>query len=81
MASKITEQQREELKASRGQPVPVEDDQARKLYYLVEADYLHTSHEHLKALVQAGIGANHVPAAEAESELRRYADQLARKHA
>jgi hypothetical protein len=81
MASKITKQQREDLNASHGQPVPVEDDEGHKVYYLVEADYLHTSHEQLKALIQEGINAKHVPAEEAEGELRRYADRLASKHA
>jgi hypothetical protein len=81
MASKITPQQRDDLHASHGQPVAVEDDQEHKVYYLVGADYLHTSHEQLKALIQEGINANHVPAEEAESELRRYADRLASKRA
>jgi hypothetical protein len=81
MASKITKQPRDDLHASHGQPVPVEDEEGRKVYYLVEADYLHTSSEHLKALIQEGVDANHVPADEAEGELRRYADRLAMKHA
>ena len=81
MASKITEQQRDEIRASNGQPVAVEDDEAKKVYYLVEADYLHMSHEQLKVLIQAGIDANHIPAEEAEAELRRYADQFPSKHA
>jgi len=76
MGSKITPQQREDLNASHGQPVPVEDDEARKVYYLVEADYLHTSHEHLQALIQQGINARHIPADQAEAELRRYAAAL-----
>ena len=79
MATKITQQQRDDLNASHGQPVPVEDEEGQKVYFLVEADYLHTSHEQLKALIQEGINANHVPAGEAEGELRRYADQLASK--
>ena len=81
MASKITKQQRDDLHASHGQPVPVEDEEGCKVYYLVEADYLHTSSEQLKALIQEGVDANHVPADEAEDELRRYADRLAMKHA
>jgi hypothetical protein len=81
MASKITPQQRDDLNASHGQPVLVEDEEGQKVYYLVEADYLHTSHEHLKALIQEGINANHVPAEEAEGALRRYADRLANKRA
>lgn len=81
MASKITKQQRDDLQASHGQPVPVEDDEGHKVYYLVEADYLHTSHEQLKALIHEGINANHVPAEEAERDLRSYADRLASKHA
>jgi hypothetical protein len=81
MASKITKQQREDLNASNGQPVPVEDDEGNKVYYIVEADYLHTSHEQLKALIQEGINSKHVPAEEAEAELRRYADRLASKNA
>jgi hypothetical protein len=81
MASKITKQQRDDLHASHGQPVPVEDEEGHKLYYLVEADYLHTNHEQLQALIQEGINARHIPADEAESELRRYADRLASKHA
>jgi hypothetical protein len=81
MASKITKQQRDDLTASHGQPVPVEDDEGHKVYYLVEADYLHASREQLKALIQEGINALHVPADEAEGELRRYADRLAGKHA
>jgi hypothetical protein len=81
MVSKITQQQRDDLNASHGQPVPVEDEEGHKVYYLVEADYLHTSHEQLKALIQEGINANHVPAEEAEGELQRYADQLDSKHA
>ena len=35
----------------------------------------------LKTLIQEGIDANHIPADEAEPELQRYADRLARKHA
>ncbi len=81
MASKITKQQRDDLNASHGQPVPVEDEEGHKVYYLVGADYLHTSHEQLKALIQEGINSNHVSADEAEDELRRYADRLASKHA
>jgi hypothetical protein len=81
MASKITQQQCDDLNASHGRPVPVEDDEGHKLYFLVEADYLHSSHEQLKALIQEGTSAPHGPADEAEAELRRYADQLARKPA
>lgn len=81
MASKITKQQRDDLNASHGQPVPVEDDEGHKVYYLVEADYLHTSREQLKTLIQEGINANHVPANDAEAELRYYADRPAPKHA
>ena len=81
MASKITKQQRDDLNASHGQPVPVEDEEGHKVYYLVEADYLHTSREQLKALIQEGINANHFPADEAEAELQRYADGLVPKHA
>lgn len=79
MASKITQQQRAEVLASHGQPVVVEDDEAQKIYYLVAADYLHTSHEQLKALIEEGIQSRRVPAEEAEDDLRRYADQLASK--
>ena len=81
MASKITNQQRDALNASHGQPVPVEDDEGRKVYFLVAADYLHTSHEQLKGLIQGGINSNHIPAKIAEDELRRYADQLDNKPA
>jgi hypothetical protein len=81
VASKITRQQREDLHASHGQPVPVEDDEGHKVYYLVEADYLHTSREQLQAQIQEGIDAPHVPAEEAEDGLRRYAARLVRKHA
>jgi hypothetical protein len=81
MASKITKQQRDDLNASHGQPVPVEDEEGQKVYVLVDANYLHTSHEQLKALIYDGINANHVPADVAEAELRRYADGLASKHA
>lgn len=76
MASKITDQQRAEVLASRGQQVVVEDDQAHKIYYLVAADYLHANHEQLKVLIEEGIQSRHIPAMEAEVELRRYADQL-----
>jgi hypothetical protein len=81
MASKITKQQRDDLNASHGQPVPVEDEEGHRVYYLVEADYLHTSREQQRALIQEGINANHVLAEEAEPELRRHADRLASKHA
>lgn len=81
MATKITQQQRDDLNASHGQPIPVEDDEGHKVYYLVEADYLHTSYEQLKGLIQKGINANHIPAEDAEGELRLYADRLANKHA
>jgi hypothetical protein len=80
MALKITKQQRDELNASNGQPVLVEDDEAHKFYYLVDADYLHTNHEQLKALILEGINSNHIPADQVESELRRYADELVKKH-
>jgi hypothetical protein len=81
MPSKITKQQREDLNASHGQPVPVEDEEGHKVYYLVEADYLHTSREHLQALIEEGINSRHIPAEEAESELRSYADGLSSKRA
>jgi hypothetical protein len=81
MATKITPEQREDLYASRGQPVPVEDDEGRNVYYLVPADYLHASHKQLKALIQEGIDAKHVAAEVAEDELRRYAAQHADGHA
>ena len=77
MASKITKQQRDDLNASHGQPVPVEDEDGHTVYYRVDANYLHTSHEQLKTLIEAGINANHVPAEEAEAELQRHADRLA----
>ena len=73
MASTITKQQRDDLNASHGQPVPVEDDEGHKVYYLVQADYLHTSRKQLRSLIEEGINANHVPADEAEAELQRYA--------
>jgi hypothetical protein len=76
MATKITKQQRDELIASHGQPVPVEDDEGRRTYYLVDADYLHTNREHLKALIQEGIDSNHRSAEEVEGELRQYANRL-----
>jgi Mg2+ and Co2+ transporter CorA len=74
--NKITKQQRDELLASHGQPIPVEDEVAHKVYYLVDADYLHTSREHLKALIQEGVDASQRPAEEVEEELRQYADQI-----
>ena len=80
VASKLTKQQLDDLHASHGQPVPVEDDDGHKVYNFVEADYLHTSHEQLQALIQDGVNTRHLPAEEAELELRSYADQLARKH-
>jgi hypothetical protein len=81
MATKITQQQRDDIAASNGQPVPVEDDEGRTVGYLVAADYLHLSHEQFKSLIQEGINSPRVPAAEAEADLRRYADQLAAKRA
>jgi hypothetical protein len=81
MASKITQQQREDIAASNGRPVPIVDDDGHTVCYLVAADYLHISHEQLKALIDDGINAPHVPAEKAEGELRRYADQLAAKRA
>ena len=81
MAFKITQQQLDALNASHGEPVPLEDEEGRKDYYLVGASYLHTSREQLKALIQEGINSNHVPAEQAERDLRRYADRLDSKHA
>jgi hypothetical protein len=77
MAVKITKQQLDELIASHGQPVPVEDEEGRKRYYLVDADFFHMSHAQLKDLIEDAINSRHIPAADAERELRRYADQLA----
>ncbi len=79
MASKITHQQREHIYAGHGQPVPIEDEEGHRVYFLLGADYLHTSREQLKALVQEGINGRPIPATEAELELRSYADQLDRK--
>jgi hypothetical protein len=81
MASKITKQQREDLHASNGRPVPVEDDEGHKVYYLVEADYLHAGREQLQTLIHEGINAPHLRAEQAEAALRSYADRLARKKA
>lgn len=78
---KLTDQQREQLKASHGQPVMVEDDEAHKVYFLVDADYLHTNHQRLKTLIAEGINSKHVAAEIAEVELQSYADQLDIEHA
>ena len=81
MASKLTSQQREDLRASHGLPVVVEDDEAQKVYYLVDADYLHSNPEHLKNLILEGINSNHVDADIVEKRLRHFADNLDARNA
>jgi DNA-binding LacI/PurR family transcriptional regulator len=81
MALKMTSEQRDELIASHGQPVPVVDEQDQQIYYLVAADYLHASQEQLRALIEEGIASRRIPADEAEDHLRRYAEQLAARRA
>jgi len=92
MAAKLTNEMRIELAAHPGEAVPIVDEQANKVYFLVEEASLHhmqgltveqdeASRQRLKALLQEGIDADHVSAEEGEARIRRvvqgYADKIA----
>jgi hypothetical protein len=83
---------RDEIAAHPGKAVPVVDDQANKVYFLVEeASLLHMqglaaeqdeeSQRRLKALIQEGIDVDHVSGEEGEAAIRRivqtYSDKIA----
>jgi len=89
MNIRLSEEQRHALQASADQPLPVEDEQSRKVYYLLnEEAFLHlqglqSEHEHecqerLRGLIDEGIRSPGVPADEAFARLRAVADELTR---
>ena len=89
MNVKLSEEQRHALAASSDQPLPIEDEQSRRVYYLVnEEAFLHlrglqSEHERecddrLRQLIDDGIRSPAVPADEAFARLRTIADELSR---
>ncbi len=89
MSVKLSDEQRQALEQAPQQAVLVEDQQNRKLYYLLDAQaYLHLEglrsdqeqrcHEQLRQLIDEGIQSPGVPADEAFVRLRSFADQLSR---
>lgn len=91
MNVKLSDEQRHALDVVADHPLPVEDEQNRKMYYLVnEESFLHlqglqTEHEHrcheqLRQLIDDGIRSPGVPAHEAFARLRAVAEELSRSY-
>lgn len=87
MSIKLSDEQRQALQQAASAALPVEDDQSRKRYYLVEEQsYLHLDglrsqheqqcHEQLRGLIAEGIQSPEVPAHEAFARLRAVAVEL-----
>jgi hypothetical protein len=89
MGVKLSDEQRQALQQAAPSALPVEDDQSRKVYYLIdEQSYLHLEglqsqheqqcHEQLRGLIAEGIQSPEVPAQEAFARLRAAAVELCR---
>ena len=89
MVVKLTDEQRHALEANAAPIVPIEDEQNRKIYYLLsEETFLHlqglqTQHEQrcqeqLRRLIDEGVRSPGVPADEAFARLQALADELSR---
>lgn len=88
MATKLTNEQRNDIAANPRQAVPVVDDQNDKLYYLVDESFLLGAAEHdeqsrqrLKALLKEGFEGKEVSAEEGEARIRRKMQSIADKSA
>jgi hypothetical protein len=89
MNVKLSDEQRDALAAGSEHPLTVEDEQSRKVYYLLnEESFLHlqglqTEHERecqerLRQLIDEGIQSAGVPADAAFARLREQADEFSR---
>jgi hypothetical protein len=88
MATKLTNEQRNDIAANPHQAVPVVDDQADKVYYIVDEDFLLGAGEHdeesrqrLRALIQEGIDGPHVSREVGDARIRGKMQQYADKSA
>ena len=86
MASKLTNEQREELAANPHQAIPIVDEQSGSTYYLVGEDFLlgtgerdEKSRERLRELIQEGIDAPHVSREAGDARIRAKIQQFADK--
>lgn len=79
MSVKLTDEQRRAL-AEQGGPVPIEDDQTRKVYFLIDEEFHRRALEALRQqedleAIQQGIAAMEagrtIPLAEADRRIRR----------
>ena len=80
MTPKLSEDQREALRARSGGPVPVEDDQTHKLYVIVDQDLHARAMRALQAqedvaAIQAGIqdmeAGRFIPLEDADADIRK----------
>jgi hypothetical protein len=89
MSVKLSDEQRQALESSSGQPLPVQDEQSHSVYYLLnEEAFLHlqslnAAHDdrckvRLRELIDEGIQSPGVPANEAFARLRAWAEELSR---
>ena len=89
MVAKLTDEQRHALAARSDRVLPIEDEQSRRVYYLLneetflhlqglQAQQEHECHEQLRRLINEGIRSPGVPAEEAFARLRTVADELSR---
>ncbi len=88
MATKLTNELREEIAANPGQAVPIVDDQDNKVYYLVDEAFLQgtmerdeQSRSRLLALILEGFDGEEVSAEEGEARIRRKMQTIADKFA
>jgi len=86
MATKLTNEQRNDLAANPRQAIPVVDDRDNKVYYLVDEAFLlgaaehdGQSHQQLLALIQEGFEGEEVSAEEGEARIRRKMQSIAEK--
>ena len=89
MNVKLSDEQRHALESIADQPLPIRDEQSRRVYYLLneeaflhlqglKADHEHRYHEQLRQLIDEGIQSPGVPAHEAFARLRAMAEELSR---
>lgn len=80
MTPKLTDEQRQAIRAGGGQPVPVEDEQTHTVYVLIDQETHRRAVEALRQqedldAIQAGINAMEagrtIPLAEADTQIRQ----------
>ena len=80
MAAKLTDEQRSEIAAHPGEPIPLQDGNGHIVCYLVTTIALDNLQE-LRRLIQEADDSSDVPADEAHARIRQTAVEVSEKYA